>query len=204
MTSPRNSDLDIASAPRTRSSSTSLTGRSHPSLKSDQFSFAFMPLAEGRDPSTSNPVPGRPTPPPAPSHPSCPKFSPRPFSCPYSRPRDTPACIKHSPRPLRTPCNSPPGLQLFQSQSPAVLDPDSDRSLIPSVRLSLRKPTGLSRWRTLPAFHPVTDTQLHPQYPGPGLVSDPGPLACRSYRPRCSASGVCARLSELQPHAGEA
>ena len=117
MTSPRNSDLDIASAPRTRSSSTSLTGRSHPSLKSDQFSFAFMPLAEGRDPSTSNPVPGRPTPPPAPSHPSCPKFSPRPFSCPYSRPRDTPACIKHSPRPLRTPCNSSPGLHLFQTQS---------------------------------------------------------------------------------------
>ena len=55
-------------------------GRRSPLLKSAQFSFAFMPLAAGRDPSTSNPVPGRPTPLPAPSHPSCPKFSSRPFS----------------------------------------------------------------------------------------------------------------------------
>ena len=75
-------------------------GRRSPLLKSAQFSFAFMPLAAGRDPSTSNPVPGRPTPLPAPSHPSCPKFSPRPFSCPYSRPRDTPACLNHSPSPF--------------------------------------------------------------------------------------------------------
>ena len=36
-------------------------GRNSLLLKSAQFSFAFVPLAEGRDPSTSNPDPGRPT-----------------------------------------------------------------------------------------------------------------------------------------------
>ena len=63
-------------------------GRRSPLLKSGQFSFAFVPLAAGRDPSTSNPAPGRPTHPhntilisslPALRHPTC--MNDRPRSC---------------------------------------------------------------------------------------------------------------------------
>ncbi len=50
-----------ASSPRTHNSPTSLTGGDHHSLKSAQFSFAFVPSAAGMDPSTSNPAPGHPT-----------------------------------------------------------------------------------------------------------------------------------------------
>ena len=75
-----------SSSPRTHNSPTSLTGGDHHSLKSAQFSFAFAPSLEARDPSTSNPAPGRPTHPhhtvlisslPEPRHPTCPNCRPR-------------------------------------------------------------------------------------------------------------------------------
>ena len=46
------------SSPRTHNSPTSLTGGDHYSLKSAQFSFAFVPSDEGRDPSRLVPAPG--------------------------------------------------------------------------------------------------------------------------------------------------
>ena len=62
-------------------------GRISAALKSAQFSFAFVPLAEGRDPSRLVPAPGRPTHPhstvlisslPPLRHPTCPNHRPRP------------------------------------------------------------------------------------------------------------------------------
>ena len=84
-------------------------GRRSPLLKSAQFSFAFVPLAAGLDPSRPVPAPGRPTHPHNPVLIS-PLIAHRPHTFTSYRPRDTTACIKNSPSPLRTPCNSSPDL----------------------------------------------------------------------------------------------
>ena len=77
--------------------------RSLAKLALAQVSPVFVRVhATGRRPGSfhikSSPRSSNPS--PAPSHPSRPKFSPRPFSCTPSRPRATTACLNHSPSPL--------------------------------------------------------------------------------------------------------
>ena len=99
-----------SSSPRTHNSPTSLTGGAHHSLKSAQFSFAFVPLLEARHPSRLVPAPGRPTHPPhtvlnsslsALRLPTCPKHRPRPPGCLKFRP-GFPACPTCRALPLRS------------------------------------------------------------------------------------------------------
>ena len=105
-------------------------GRDSTSLKSAQFSFAFVPLAAGRDPSTSNPAPGRTT------HPQL--FSSLPqgtnpilFQSQTTQPTSTtpsPSPSPASPRHPTCPSSSP--------RPKPVTHPDPVRPAFPPVKVS--------------------------------------------------------------------
>ena len=138
-------------------------------LKSAQFSFAFVPLAEGRDPSTSNPDPGRPTNP----HHSSPASRRAPIrSCSSHRPPKQPSQhrlhLRHLHHPVTPPVSHPdtghprpvsnkaPVHLTHSQQHITTASPPAKPNLIPcssSPALSLFKPGSLSA----PVPHPDQD-----------------------------------------------
>jgi hypothetical protein len=158
---------DLTASPLTRSTPTSLTGAKPLPLRSAQFSFAFVPLAEGRDPSTSVPDPGRLT------HPHHSVIRPARTTAPgHSTHPHHPSPALKQLQPSRSPltCTPSPACPSSRQTELSVLPPvrvsyalyqsQPSRFLTPPQQVIPRPETHTARWT------PATRTA---KYPRPGF-----------------------------------